>query len=136
MGGEVGVYLSHALDMSLAYAVTEIGKITDTHVHIKKELGGGRIAHVILTLPAVLCIQSGILPLRYISTGRLRKARQTPIPLGGSLDPEDTQQGISPIMAYDITDIALPSRETRAEMIAGERSEMATKLLEIIRKII
>ena len=136
MGGEVGVYLSQALDMSLAYAVTEIGEITDTHVRVKKELGGGRTAEVMLTLPAVLCIQTGIQPLRYISGGKLRRARKTPIPLGGSLDPEDAQQRVFPMMAYDITDIALPSRETQAEMITGERSEMAAKLLEIIRKII
>lgn len=136
MGGEVGVYLSQALDMSLAYAVTEIGGLTDSHVRITKELGGGRTAEIMLTIPAVLCIQTGIQPLRYISGGKLRKALKTPIPLGGSLDLEDAKKRVSPMMAYDIVDVTLPSRETHAEIITGERSEKAAKLLEIIRKII
>ena len=50
MGGEVGIYLSQALDMGLAYAVIEICELNDTHVRIKKEIGGGRKAEVRLKI--------------------------------------------------------------------------------------
>ena len=136
MGGEVGVYLSQALEVSLAYAVMEISELTDTHVRIKKELGGGKMAEMMLKMPAVLCVQSGIQPLHYLSAGRLRKARKIPIGSGGRLDTEDAKDKISGMMAYEIKEASLPSKEGYAEMIAGERSEMATRLLEIVEKAI
>lgn len=134
MGGEVGIYLSQALNMSLAYAVMEICELNETQVRVKKELGGGRMAEVVLKVPAVLCVQSGIQPLRYLSAGKRRKARTIPIALRGRLDTEHARQKISGMMAYEAMDVSLPSKEDQAEMITGERSEKAVKLLEIIRK--
>lgn len=136
MGGEVGIYLSQALNMGLAYAVTEICELSDTSVRIKKELGGGRTAEVVLKLPAVLCIQSGILPLRYVAKAKLKKARKNLIKLGGRLDTEDAREKIPGMMAYEVTEVFLPSKEGHAEMITGERSEKASKLLEIISKAV
>ena len=135
MGAEVGIYLSQALNMSRAYAVMEIMEINDTDVRVRKELGGGKTAEVILKLPAVLCIQSGIHPLQYISKGRLKKARSLPINLGGSIDPKDVKDKIPGMTCYDVVGVAEPSREGRAEMITGERQEKAKKLIEIINKI-
>ena len=135
MGGEVGIYLSQALNMGVAYAVMEIAELTDTHVRVNKELGGGRMAEVVVALPAVLCVQSGIQRLRYLSAGRRKRARAIPISLGGRLDPEEAKQNISGMMAYEVTEVSLPSKEGYAEMITGERAEAAAKLLEIIRKI-
>ena len=134
MGGEVGIYLSQVLHTSLAYAVMEICELTETHVRIKREIGGGRKAEMKLTLPAVLCIQTGIQPLRYLSAMKRQKVRNTPVKSGGKLDKEDVEQAISGVMAYDVKSVALPSKEGQAEMITGERSEKAKKLLEIIEK--
>lgn len=133
MGGEVGIYLAQALDLGVAYAVMEICELNDTHVRIKKEIGGGRKAEVRLKLPAVLCVQTGIQPLRYLSAMKRQKARNAPIKSGGRLDREDMRQMIPGMMAYDIREVSLPSREGHAEMVTGERPEMAKKVLEIIR---
>jgi electron transfer flavoprotein beta subunit len=132
MGGEVGIYLSQALNTSLAYAVMEICELNETHVRIRREIGGGRKAEVRLKLPAVLCIQTGIQPLRYLSAMKRQKARNTPVKSGGRLDREEVKQALSGMMAYEIKGVSLPSKEGRAEMITGERSEKAKKLLEII----
>ncbi|MEI9476233.1 MAG: hypothetical protein WCO26_06625 [Deltaproteobacteria bacterium] len=132
MGGEVGIYLSQALNTGLAYAVMEICELNETHVRIRREIGGGRKAEVRLKLPAVLCIQTGIQPLRYLSAMKRQKARNTPVKSGGRLDREEVKQALSGMMAYEIKGVSLPSKEGRAEMITGERSEKAKKLLEII----
>ena len=84
MGGEVGIYLSQALHTSLAYAVMEICELTETHVRVKKEIGGGRKAEVRLKLPAVLCVQTGIQPLRYLSAMKRQKVRSNPSNQGGN----------------------------------------------------
>jgi electron transfer flavoprotein beta subunit len=133
MGGEVGIYLAQALDLGVAYAVMEICELNDTHVRIKKEIGGGRKAEVRLKLPAVLCVQTGIQPLRYLSAMKRQKARNASIKSGGRLDREAARQMIPGMMAYEISEVALPSREGHAEMVTGERPEMAKKVLKIIR---
>jgi electron transfer flavoprotein beta subunit len=134
MGGEVGVYLAHALDMSLAFAVVEICELNDTHVRVRKEIGGGRKSELRLKLPAVLCVQTGIQPLRYLSAMKRQKARNAPIKSGGKLDREDMRQALSGRAAYVIKEASLPSKERRAEMIQGDRPERAKTILEIIRK--
>jgi len=136
MGGEVGIYLAQALNMAVAYAVIEISELSDTHVRIKKEIGGGRNAEVILKLPAVLCVQSGIQPLRYLSMMKRKKARDNPIKLWGKLDLENARQIVSGMMSYEFKEASLPPKEGHAEMITGDRLEKASKLLEIMGKAI
>ncbi len=133
-GGEVGVYLSQALNMSLAYAVVEISQISDTSIRIKKELGGGKIAEVALKLPVVLCIQSGIKPLQYVSAVKRKKARKIQIKPGGKLNLKDMEQSISGLMSYEFKEVTLTPREGQAEMLIGTRTEMAVKLLQIINE--
>ena len=122
--------------MGLAYAVVEICELNDTHVRIQKEIGGGRKAEVRLKLPAVLCVQSGIQPLRYVSAMKRQKVRSHPIKSWGKLDMEGAKQKILGMMAYGIKEVSIPSREGYAEMIMGDRSEKAGKLLEIITKAV
>jgi electron transfer flavoprotein beta subunit len=136
MGGEVGIYLSQALHMGLAYAVIEICELNDTHIRVKKEIGGGRKAEVSLRLPAVLSVQSGIQPLRYVSMMKRKKARNNPIKSWGKLDKEIARQTIAGMMAYEVKEVFLPSKEGHAEMITGDRSEKATKVLEIFAKAV
>jgi len=132
MGGEVGIYLAQGLNMALAFAVIEICELNDTKMRIKKEIGGGRKAEVILKLPAVLCVQSGIQPLRYLSAMKRQKARNTPIKSWKKLDVEDARKIVPSMMAYELTGVSSPSTEGHAEMITGDRTEKARKLLEII----
>jgi electron transfer flavoprotein beta subunit len=136
MGGEVGIYLAQALHMGVAFAVVEICDLNETHVRIKKEIGGGRKAELRLKLPVVLCVQTGIQPLRYLSEMKRQKARNSSIKSGGRLDREAMKQVLSGMMAYEIKDVSLPSREGHAEMVTGERPETAKKILEIIGKAV
>jgi electron transfer flavoprotein alpha/beta subunit len=94
------------------------------------------MAEVVLKLPAVICVQSGIQRLHYLSTGRLRKARKIPIPLGGSIDADVAAQTAPGLTAYEIKEASYPSRESHAEMITGGREEKAAAVLEIVTKIV
>jgi electron transfer flavoprotein beta subunit len=133
MGGEVGIYLAQALKMGLAYAVVEICELNQTQVRIRKEIGGGRKAEVVLKVPAVLCVQSGIQPLRYVSMMKRQKARNNPVQSGGRLNREEAKQMISGMMAYQTREVLLPPKG-RAEMITGERPEKVARVLEIIAR--
>lgn len=135
MGGEVGIYLAEALGIGIAFAVVEISEVSESHVRVRKEIGGGRKADLKLTLPAVLCVQTGIQPLRYLSAMKRQKVRNTPIKSGGKLDREAVKAAL-PGMMYEISEVSLPSREGQAEILTGDRSEKARKLLEIIGKAV
>jgi electron transfer flavoprotein alpha/beta subunit len=134
MGGEVGIYLAYALDMGVAFAVVEICELNQTHVRIKKEIGEGRKAELRLKLPSVLCVQTGIQPLRYLPATKRQKARNTSIQSGSKLDRDGIKELISGMVDYDIKEVSLFSKEGHAEMIEGERPERAKRILEIIEK--
>jgi electron transfer flavoprotein beta subunit len=136
MGGEVGIYLAQALNLGVAYAVIEICDLNSTHIRIKKEIGGGKLAEVRLKLPAVLCVQSGIQPLSYVSMIKRQKARNTLIKLGGELDRASVMQALSGMAGYGLKKVSVPSEKAHAVMIQGDRSEMVSKILDIIKNVI
>ena len=133
MGAEVGIYIGESLAISHAFAVVEILELNSEGVRIRKEIGGGRKAEMMLTMPAVLCIQSGIQRLQYVSAMRRKKMRDTPIQTSVSQAPS----GSDPFQAlarYRVIDAAAPESRGHAEMIAGERAERVARVLEIIKK--
>lgn len=134
MGGEVGIYIAGALGMSIGYAVVEIVELDEQSVRVRKEIGGGRKLETVLKLPAMLCIQSGIQPLQYVSAMRRKKVRGTPITVGGTIDEIEMAPEISALMRYRAIEASAPEARTHAEMFTGERPEKIAKLLEIIRK--
>lgn len=136
MGGEVGIYLSQALDMAFAYAVTEITDVTENSILVKSELGGGKFAEIEMQKPGILCVQSGIQPLRYLSRMKIKKARQNPIKSEWKLEPGDVGQMTGAMTGYEINDVFMPGKEGQAKIIEGELSEKAATLLEIIAKAV
>jgi len=134
MGSEVGIYLAEALGASIGMAVVEIAELNEAQVRIKKEIGGGRNAEVILKLPAVLCVQSGIKPLQYVSALRKKKVRDTPIKLWGKLEDINIPNQMKNMMNYQFKKVSAPEAETQATILSGERPEKAKAFLEILRK--
>lgn len=134
MGSEVGVYIAEGLGASLGFAVVEITELNSTQVRIKKEIGGGRQADLILKLPAVLCVQSGIQPLQYLSAMRRRKVQDTPIKSRGKVEEIDIKQNVKDMMKYQVKEISTHDAGAQATIIAGERPEKAKEIAKIIRK--
>ncbi|OGO44622.1 MAG: hypothetical protein A2Z05_07810 [Chloroflexi bacterium RBG_16_60_22] len=134
MGSEVGPYIAEGLGASLGFAVVEITELNDSQVRVKKEIGGGDKTDVILTLPAVLCVQSGIHQLQYVSALRRRKVRDLPVKMWGKLEDIALPDNIKGIMNYRMKEVAAPEGESQAVMIPGDKSEKAKAILEILKK--
>jgi len=133
MGAEIGTYIAESLGIPHAFAVVEILDFGADGVRLRKEIGGGRKAEMVLSMPALLCIQSGIQRLQYVSAMRRKKMRDTPIQTSAGQAPS----GADPFQAlaqYRVVDVNPPQARGHAEMIAGERAERVAKVLEIIRK--
>ena len=133
MGGEIGPYIAEGLGASLGFAVVDIPEITDTHVRVIREIGGGRKIETLLTLPAVLCVQSGIKPLQYVSAMRRRKVSNTEITSAGNTANLEIPDKIKNMLSYHLLKVEAPEMGNQAIMIEGDRTEKAKKILEIFK---
>lgn len=133
MGGEIGPYIAEGLGASLGFAVVDIPEITETHVRIVKELGGGRKAEMLLKLPAVLCVQSGIRPLQYVSAMRRRKVSATEIASLGSVADMEIPANLKSMLTYHLLKVEAPEIGNQAIMISGDKTEKVSKILEILK---
>jgi len=127
--GQTGVILAELLGLPHASIVLEVEKL-DGGLRVKRELEDGWFQHVEMPLPALLTIQSGIKKLRYATLMGIKKARGkeirrlTAADLGG-VSTEDGGIRLGPVH--------LPKRSKRTQLIMGEPSQAAAKLLEKLR---
>ncbi len=120
---QVGVLLAAMLDLPVATAVTEVN-VEDGKVRVKRELEGGYLEDVELPTPCVLTIQSGINEPRYVSIMGIKRARTK----------EMKEVSVSPsISTLEIEKMYLPPVK-KAEMIEGDPSQIAEKIIEILKE--
>ena len=120
---QVGVLLAAMLDLPVATAVTEL-KIEDGKVVARRELEGGYLEEVEVPTPCILTIQSGINEPRYVSIMGIKKAKSK----------EMKEVSVSPsVSTLEIEKMYLPPVK-KAEMIEGDASQIAEKLIEIFKE--
>ena len=118
----VGVLLAGMLDLPVATAVTEL-KLEDGKVVARRELEGGYLEEVELPTPCVLTIQSGINEPRYVSIMGIKRAKTKEI----------KEVSVAPsISTVEVERMYLPPVK-KAEMIEGDPSQIASKIVEILR---
>jgi len=120
---QVGVLLAAMLDLPIATAVAELN-VEDGKVVAKRELEGGYLEEVELPTPCVITVQSGINEPRYVSIMGIKRAKSK----------EMKEVSISPsISTLEIEKMYLPPVK-KAEMIEGDPSQIAEKLIEILKE--
>ncbi len=118
----VGVLLAAMLDLPFATAVTSV-KVEDGKVVVTRELEGGYQEEVELPTPCVLTIQSGINEPRYVSIMGIKRAKTK----------EMKEVSISPtVSTVEVEKMYLPPVK-KAEMITGDPSQVAEKIIEILK---
>jgi len=127
LDGQVGPLLAESLSMPYVGYVSGV-KVENKMATVKKEYPGGLLAEFMVELPAVLGIQASDEPPRYVAFTKVRQAMQT-----------------AKIESYDIGVLDLSGSATvsrmfqpevgeRAEMLAGDAGEVATRLIEIMQE--
>ncbi len=118
----VGSLLAGMLDVSYATAVTEL-QIEDGKIRVKRELEGGYNEEVILPLPCLVTVQSGINEPRYVSIMGIKRAKTK----------EMKEVPLTPTTStLEIEKMYLPPVK-KAEMIEGTPDEVAKKLIGILK---
>lgn len=125
---QVGVILAELLGIPHATLVTKID-VKDNNLHAYRELEGGLLEHLEMTLPALCTIQTGINEPRYASLLAIRKAAKKELKVTGK---SDIVSDIKPNSMLD--ELFIPPVGKRAEMLTGSVDEIATRLGGIVKE--
>jgi electron transfer flavoprotein beta subunit len=121
-----------------AHATVVVGVEADPEqksVKARRELEGGIVETVELTLPAVLTIQFGINQPRYASLKGIMAAKKKEFKVWSATDLGLADDTIGKAGAmYDVREIFVPERKSKVEIIGGTAEEAAATLVEKLRK--
>jgi electron transfer flavoprotein beta subunit len=121
--GQTGVVLAELLGFAHATIVMEVEPLGTT-VRVKRELEDRWFQNVILSLPAVLTIQSGIKKLRYATLMGIKKAKTKEV---------KTIPAASANSAAHIEKVYLPHRSKQSQILTGDPKEVAKQLVEKLK---
>ena len=121
--GQTGVVLAELLGFAHATIVMEVEPLDGT-IRVKRELEDGWFQNVVLQLPAVLTIQSGIKKLRYATLMGIKKAKTKEV---------KTVQAAEAKSGAHIDKVYLPQRSKQSQILTGDPKEVARQLVEKLK---
>jgi electron transfer flavoprotein beta subunit len=121
--GQTGVIMAELLGYAHATIVMEVEPSADS-VRVKRELEDGWYQNVVLPLPAVLTIQSGIKKLRYATLMGIKKAKTKEIRVVPAARVD---------AATSIERVYLPQKNKQSQIFSGEPKQAAQQLVEKLR---
>jgi len=129
--GMVGIMLAEELGLCHAAVVTGVEPRGDEAL-IRVELEGGVDEVSRIRLPALLTIQTGINEPRYVSIMGIRKARKKELSVINVEDMGLSEEDLTPQTVVE--EVSLPPETEGAEMIEGDPSAVAGRIIQIIRE--
>ena len=101
-------------------------------IRITKELGFGKTQIEEITLPALVCFQTGNEPPGFVPVRKMMMAQRKPIKTIAAKD----MAAVNQIASVKILDISPPKESTLAEMIEGAPPEQAAVVMQKIREAV
>ncbi len=131
---QVGPTLAEMLEIPHAVYVTKV-EINDTTAKVNRELEGGLMEVLSISLPALLAIQTGINSPRYASMLGIKKAASKELKVvdAGGLGLTEDEVGEKGSW-ISIEKLYVPPVTRQAEIIKGAPDEVSTQLAQIIKE--
>ena len=126
--GQTGVIVAELLGYTHATIVMEVEPQSGSTVRVKRELEDGWFQNIVLPLPAVLTIQSGIKKLRYATLMGIKKAKTKEVKTISAAD-----LGVDAPPAIAMERVYLPQRGKQTQILTGNAKEVAQQLIEKLR---
>jgi electron transfer flavoprotein beta subunit len=121
---QTGVILAERLGLPHATIVMDV-EVREPTVRVKRELEGGWFQWVVMPLPALLTIQSGINQLRYATLKGIMAAKKKEI--------RKVAPASLPAARTSVAGLDVPRKTKQTQMISGSPSEAAKSLVEKLR---
>jgi electron transfer flavoprotein beta subunit len=127
--GQTGVVLAELTGFPHSTIIMQVAlvqsEVKGPVIRVKRELEDGWFQHIVMPLPAVLTIQSGINRLRYATLMGIKKAKTKEIRrVAASAVPEPTIR---------IEKIYAPQKSRQAQIFEGDPKAAAAKLVEKLK---
>jgi electron transfer flavoprotein beta subunit len=126
---QVGVTLAELLGIPHATLVTKVD-IEGQKAQVFRELEGGLLEHLEMTLPLLLTIQTGINEPRYASLIAIRRAAKKEIKIIAASDLDQSAFQTNSMLEA----LFPPPVGKRAEILSGSTDEIAVKVTGIIKE--
>jgi electron transfer flavoprotein beta subunit len=127
----VGIMLAEHLGLAHAAVVTGI-EPREGELIVQCELEGGLDERSKIKLPALLTVQTGINEPRYVSIMGIKKAAKKPLEVIPLVDLNFSPDDLAPQVL--IEEVFLPPETGGAEMIPGDPTQAAEKILQILKE--
>jgi electron transfer flavoprotein beta subunit len=121
---QVGVVLAERLGIPHATIIMDV-QVEEGRLRVKRELEGGWFQWIVLPLPALLTIQSGINQLRYATLKGIMAAKKKDVRKVTPAGPRAARQQIAALYA--------PERSKQTHMISGTPADAAKELVRRLR---
>ncbi len=129
---QTGILLAGLLDLPHATIVMQIQlDLERQQVKALREMESGWFEWVRLPLPALLAIQAGISPIRYTSLKGIMKARKKEI---RKIDLDRLGVDLDSAPQLEVVRLYWPETHQKAEMLEGDADEVASQLVDKLRK--
>jgi electron transfer flavoprotein beta subunit len=125
--GQTGVVLAELLGYAHATIVMEV-EPQGNAVRVKRELEDGWFQNVVLPLPVLLTIQSGIKRLRYATLMGIKKAKTKEIKTIPS-----AQLGVDAASGLQMERVYAPQRSKQSQILTGDAKQAAKQLVEKLK---
>lgn len=125
--GQTGVVLAELLGWAHSTIIMQV-EVTGSEIRVKRELEAGWFQHIVMPLPAVLTIQSGISKLRYASLMGIKKAKTKEV---RRLTLTELQ--VQSASRVNLERVYLPQKSKQTQLFEGPAKEVAAKLVEKLR---
>jgi electron transfer flavoprotein beta subunit len=134
VNGATGIALAGFLQMPHVAVVKQLdydaGGSTAT---VKRELEGGLVELLRVRTPALLTIQTGINEPRYANLRAIKQAREKPLEVTSPSELGLDTEALAAAAGSRRRELRPPDRGAGAEMIRGAPSEVAARIVEIVR---
>jgi electron transfer flavoprotein beta subunit len=123
---QTGVVLAERLGLPHATIIMEVQADGAAGLRVKRELEGGWFQWVVMPLPAVLTIQSGINQLRYATLKGIMGAKK-----------KEIRKAAAPPVAVarqQIVSLYVPEKTKKTQIISGSPAEAARELVRRLRE--
>ena len=129
--GMVGITLAEYLGLAHAAVVTAI-EPREGELIVQCELEGGTDERSRIKLPALLTVQTGINEPRYVSIMKIKKAAKKPLEVIRLADLNFSPDDLAPQVLLE--ELFLPPETGGSEMITGDPTQVAEKILQILKE--
>jgi electron transfer flavoprotein beta subunit len=135
VNGATGVALAGFLEMPHVAVVKQLDyDPAGATATVKRELEGGLVEVVRVRTPALLTIQTGINEPRYANLRAIKQAREKPLEVTTPGELGIEAGAVAAAAGSQRRGLRPPDRGEGAEMLAGSASEVASRIVEIVRE--